>query len=331
MAAGRAMLYDVAPYLWDCLVVSIACELRSPANPLWRRARGLAVLLALSVAVPGCASSILDGIWGDDSSTRAATAGVGTGLSPDLATAQDGEVVAGLYNKGLAALQDGQYKTATKNFSEVERQYPYSSWATKAIIMQAYTGYRRGGYDDAILAANRFITLHPGHKDAAYAHYIIALSNFERIPDVKRDQTATQKALEALEEVQRRFPDSAYAQDAGKKVIVARDHLAGKEMDVGRYYYNQGSYLAGINRFKRVVTDYQNTSQTPEALYRLSEGYMALGVVSEAQTAAAVLGQNYPNSDWYKDAYRLVGSDGQAPVENQESWISKAFRSINPL
>jgi outer membrane protein assembly factor BamD len=181
------------------------------------------------------------------------------------------------------------------------------------------------------VAANRFITLHPGHKDAAYAHYLVALSDFERINDTKRDQTSTRKALEALEEIERRFPDTPYAEDASQKVLVARDHLAGKEMQIGRYYYKQGSYLAGINRFKRVVTEYQNTSQTPEALYRLSEGYMALGVVSEAQTAAAVLGHNFPNSEWYKDAYQLVSSDGVAPVENRESWISKTFRAINPL
>ena len=162
----------------------------------------------------------------------------------------------------------------------------------------------QGHWDDAIVAANRFITLHPGHKDAGYAYYLIAVSNYNKISDAKRDQTATKQAVAALEEVAQRYPGTAYAQDAAQKVIVARDHLAGKEMEVGRYYYRQGSYLAGINRFKRVVTDFQNTSQTPEALYRLSEGYMALGVVSEAQTAAAVLGHNYPNSDWYKDAYQ---------------------------
>jgi len=310
--------------------VSIVSDLKAAAHRMWRRKTVLAAIVVLQAGLSGCASSILDGIWGDDQKSTAA-AGVGTGLSPDMQTAADGEAVAKLYNEGLAALQDQQYKTATKKFAEVERQYPYSSWATKAILMQAYTAYRRGGYDDAITAANRFITLHPGHKDAAYAHYLIALSDFERIPDIRRDQTSTQKALDALEEVQRRFPDSVYAQDAGKKLVVARDHLAGKEMEIGRYYYQQGSYLAGINRFKRVVTEYQKTSQTPEALYRLSEGYMALGVVSEAQTAAAVLGHNYPDSEWYKDAYRLVSSDGAAPVENQESWISRAFRSLNPL
>ncbi len=197
--------------------------------------------------------------------------------------------------------------------------------------MQSYAHYRRNQYDDAVNAANRFITLHPGHKDAPYAYYLIALSNYERIVDVKRDQTNTQKALESLEEVERRFPSTAYARDAGKKALLAKDHLAGKEMEVGRYYLKQGSYLAGINRFKRVVTDYQTTSHTPEALYRLAEGYMALGVASEAQTAAAVLGHNFPQSQWYKDAYTLVSSDGSEPVENQSSWISKAFKSINPF
>ncbi len=289
-----------------------------------------AVLVAL--ALSGCASSMLDGLWGDDS-TEAASAqrGVGDGLAPDLATAKDGEAVAKLYNEGLANLKDGSNKSAIKDFSEVERQYPYSSWATKAIIMQAYAHYQSGNFDDTVVAANRFITLHPGHKDAGYAYYLIAISNYNKIRDTRRDQTATRQALEALEEVARRFPGTAYADDAANKVAVARDHLAGKEMQVGRYYYRQGSYLAGINRFKKVVTDFQNTSQTPEALYRLTEGYMALGIVSEAQTAAAVLGHNYPSSDWYKDAYRLVSSDGQAPVANEESWISKAFASLNPL
>jgi outer membrane protein assembly factor BamD len=271
----------------------------------------------------------MDGIWGDSSSTQAAA--VGKGVSPDLATANDGQAVAKLYNEALTDLKDGSYKSAVKNFAEVERQYPYSSWATKAILMQAYANYSQGKFDDAIIAANRFTTLHPGHKDAGYAYYLIAISNYNKISDTKRDQSATRAALEALEQVAQRYPGTAYAEDAAQKVVVARDHLAGKEMEVGRYYYKQGSYLAGINRFKRVVTDFQNTTQTPEALYRLTEGYMALGVVSEAQTAAAVLGHNYPNTDWYKDAYQLVSSDGQAPVENQESWISKAFKSINPL
>ena len=213
----------------------------------------------------------------------------------------------------------------------MERKYPYSSFATKAILMQAYAAYRAAKWDDAIIAANRFITLHPGHRDAGYAYYLIAISNFNNISDTKRDQSATFKALASLEEVAQRYPGTAYAADAAQKAKVARDHLAGKEMEIGRYYYRNNSYLAGINRFKRVVTEYRNTSQTPEALYRLCEGYMALGIVSEAQTAAAVLGYNYPNSEWYKDAYQLVSSDGQAPVKNKDSWISKAFATVNPF
>lgn len=300
--------------------------------PVIRKLGPMVVSFALVLALSGCSSGLMSGIWGDEtSSTQAASAGLGHGLAPDLATAEDGQAVAELYNKGLGNLKDGSYKSAIKNFAEVERQYPYSSWATKAIVMQAYASYELGKYDDSMVAANRFLTLHPGHKDAGYAYYLIAISNYNKINDTKRDQSSTKKALEALEEVARRFPGTAYAEDAQRKVVIARDHLAGKEMEVGRYYYRQGSYLAGINRFKTVVTDYQDTSQTPEALYRLTEGYMALGVVSEAQTAAAVLGHNYPNSDWYKDAYQLVSSGGEAPVANNESWISKAFSSLNPL
>ena len=197
--------------------------------------------------------------------------------------------------------------------------------------MQAYIGYRMGKWDDAINAANRFITLHPGNKDTGYAYYLIAVCTYDQIANTRHDQSATTKALAALEEVSQRYPGTPYAEDAAKKVLVARDHLAGKGMEVGRYYYRQGAYLAGINRFKRVVQDYRNTSQTPEALYRLTEGYMALGVVSEAQTAAALLGTNYPQSQWYKDAYQLVANDGLAPEANKESWISKAFDAVNPL
>ncbi len=292
--------------------------------------RGFAGWLLVATLAGCSASKLLDGIWGDDSSTQVAAV-TGDAIAPDLATAKQNEAVAELYNKGLDRLNSGEFKSAAKQFAEVERQFPYSAWATKAILMQSYAHYRRNEYDDAINASNRFITLHPGHKDAAYAYYLIALSNYEQIVDVKRDQTATQKALESLEEVGRRFPDTPYARDAARKALLAKDHLAGKEMEVGRYYLKQGSYLAGINRFKRVVTDYQTTSHTPEALYRLAEGYMALGVDSEAQTAAAVLGHNFPNSQWYRDAYTLVSSDGLDPVENQGSWISQAFKSINPF
>ena len=289
---------------------------------------------AVALMLAGCSTaSVIKDVFGDDS-TPAATTSVGlTGgaMSPGDEAPAKSDPVADLYNTGLERLRSGSYKAAAKSFAEVERQHPYSKWATKALLMQAFANYQLNAYDDAINAAERFITLHPGHKDSAYAYYLMAISQYEQISDVRRDQSKTQKALEALEEVSKRFPQSPYAADAAKKAVLARDHLAGKEMEVGRYYLKKGSYLAGINRFKKVVTDYQTTSQVPEALYRLTEGYMALGVVSEAQTAAAVLGQNFPNSQWYKDAYTLVSSDGQQPVENKGSWISRTFRKLNPL
>jgi outer membrane protein assembly factor BamD len=282
----------------------------------------------IGLVLAGCATpGVIGDIFGGDSTPVATTSMGLTGgaMSPGDDAPGKGDPVAELYNAGLEKLKAGSYKAAAKSFAEVERQHPYSKWATKALLMQAFANYQRNAYDDAINAADRFITLHPGHKDTAYAYYLTAISQYEQISDVRRDQSKTQKALEALEEVSKRFPQSPYAADAAKKATLARDHLAAKEMEVGRYYLKKGSYLAGINRFKKVVTDYQTTSQVPEALYRLSEGYMALGVVSEAQTAAAVLGQNFPNSQWYKDAYTLVSSDGQQPVENKTSWISRLF------
>jgi outer membrane protein assembly factor BamD len=278
------------------------------------------LLLSLAVFLPACSSgSVLNDVFGGDSSTKS-----GDALAPDLSKSDDQQVAA-LYNNGLEKLNSGSYASASKKFAEVERLHPYSKWATKALLMQGFANYQANNYGDSINACQRFISLHPGHVDTPYAYYLVALSQYEQIADVTRDQSQTQTALDSLDEVSRRFPDSKYAADAQKKALLARDHLAGKEMEVGRYYIKHGSYLAGINRFKKVVTDYQTTSQTPEALYRLSEGYMALGIVSEAQTAAAVLGHNFPNSQWYKDAYSLVSSDGKAPVASSSSWLSKVF------
>lgn len=283
---------------------------------------------AIALVLAGCSTaSVIKDVFGNDSTPAASTSMGLTGgaISPNNDAPARGDPVAELYNSGLEKLKSGSYKAAAKSFAEVERQHPYSKWATKALLMQAFAYYQNNKYDDSINAANRFITLHPGHKDSAYAYYLTAISQYEQISDVRRDQSRTEKALEALEEVSKRFPTSPYAADATNKAAMARDHLASKEMEIGRYYLKKGSYLAGINRFKKVITDYQTTTQVPEALYRLTEGYMALGVVSEAQTAAAVLGQNFPNSEWYKDAYTLVSSDGQQPVENKKSWISRIF------
>ncbi len=293
--------------------------------------RFLACLVLSAFLLSGCSSgSLLTDVFGGGDSVETASATVprGGALAPDLASA-DEKSVATLYNGGLSEMNSGNYNRARKKFAEVERQHPYSKWATKAILMQAFSAYQANAYDDAINSCDRFITLHPGHKDTPYAYYLRALSQYEQIADVRRDQSRTEKAVDALEEVSQRFPDSKYSKDAARKALVARDHLAGKEMEVGRYYLKKGSYLAGINRFKKVITAYQTSSHAPEALYRLAEGYMALGVVSEAQTAAAVLGHNFPNSQWYKDAYSLVSSNGQAPVANNQSWISKAFSGFS--
>jgi outer membrane protein assembly factor BamD len=214
-----------------------------------------------------------------------------------------------LYNGAMNEMIDGSYAKAAKSFDEVERQHPYSVWATKAQLMSAYALYEAGKYDESIVAADRFISLHPGHRDIAYAYYLKALDYYVQIADVGRDQKTTQQALTALSEVVKRFPESKYGRDARLKIDLARDHLAGKEMEIGRWYERQGSYLAAINRFKRVVDDYQTTTHVPEALHRLAECYTALGLADEAGRVASVLGYNYPGSEWYGDSYALLKTD----------------------
>jgi outer membrane protein assembly factor BamD len=290
----------------------------------------LAVLMG-GLVLTGCTSvsDVWDGVWNDDPELPPELQGDGTGVNQLLA---DGDQpVAEVYNAALDLLRAGKYTQAATQFEEVERQHPYSSWARRAILMTAYSHYERGSYDDSILAARRFLSLHPGHEHAAYAYYLVGLSHYEQIVDVNRDQENTVQALEALEEVERRFPGTLYARDSKAKAILARDHLAGKEMKIGRYYLNQHAYVAAINRFKAVVIDYQTTSHTPEALMRLTEAYMALGIRSEAQTAAAVLGYNFPNSQWYQDSYSLIQSGGLEPREDRSSWISQAFNAISPF
>jgi len=237
-----------------------------------------------------------------------------------------------LYNEGVFLLDRKQdYKDAAKKFSEVERQHPYSDWARKALLMSAYANYEAKEFDESVSAARRYVTLHPGSPDAAYAQFLIGSAYYERIPDVTRDQGQTEKAIAALEEVTRKYPDSEYAQNAKRKIEMARDQLAGREMSIGRNEQEKKRYAGAINRFKIVVTQYQTTRHVEEALLRLTECYMALGIVGEAQTAAAVLGHNFPDSRWYQDAYRLVKSGGFEPSENKSSWISKTFASIDPF
>ena len=210
----------------------------------------------------------------------------------------------------------------------MDRQHPYSDWARKSLLMSAYAYYNSGDYDNCIGAATRYVTLHPGSPDAAYAQYLIAASQYDQIPDISRDQGRTEKAIAALEEVVRKYPDSEYALNAKKKLQGARDQLAAKEVAIGRYYMEKRDFSGAINRFKTVVTRYQTTRHVEEALARLTECYMSIGIVGEAQTAAAILGHNFPDSRWYKDAYNLVKSGGVEPRENKGSWMSKAFRKL---
>ena len=236
--------------------------------------------------------------------------------------------MAELYNEALDYLLDDELQNAANGFAEVERQHPYSIWATRAQIMTAFAYYLGNLYDEAIGAAGRFVELHPGHRDAAYGYYLIAMSYYERISDVDRDQEMTARALQSLREVVRRFPGSAYARDARLKIDLTRDHLAGKEMTVGRYYLRHRNYVAAVGRFRNVVERYQTTSHAPEALHRLTEAYLAVGVPTEAQTAAAVLGHNYPGSQWYAYSYALLEESGLEPEATEESWISRIFGAV---
>jgi outer membrane protein assembly factor BamD len=235
-----------------------------------------------------------------------------------------------LYNQALFLLNTKQdYKAAAKKFDEVDRENPYSEWARKALLMSAYAYYQAEMYDDCVNSAKRYVALHPGSPDAAYAQYLIGSSYYDQILDVSRDQARAEKAIDALQQVVRKYPSSEYAVSAQKKIGMARDQMAGKEMDVGRFYLNKRDFIGAINRFKVVVTQYQTTRHVEEALMRLSECYVALGIIDEAQTAAAVLGHNFPDSAWYKDAYRLVKTAGGEPTtENKGSWISRAFQKM---
>lgn len=229
-----------------------------------------------------------------------------------------------LYNQGLANLEAGRMTEAARKFEAVDRQHPYSEQARRALVMNAFTSYRQGNYEEAIAAGRRYVTLYPSTDDAAYAQYIVGLSYFRQIADITRDQRESRRAIEAMQEVIDRWPESEYVEDARAKVRFARDQLAGKEMQIGRYYLERREYIASIKRFRNVVELFSDSRHVEEALARLTETYMAMGLTSEAQTAAAVLGHNYPESQWYKDSYALLQSGGLAPRENKGSWLSQA-------
>ena len=237
-------------------------------------------------------------------STLVAACGGGSNRPADTAyVARD---VESLYAQAKADLDRGRPQLAAALFDEVERQHPYSPWARRAQLMSSFSYYVAGDYNKSVQAAQRFLSIHPGNKDAPYAYYLIALSYYEQISDVQRDQKVTEQALTALREVNRRFPQSEYASDARLKIDLVEDHLAGKEMEIGRYYQRSGKWIAAQIRFQNVVDTYQTTSHAPEALYRLVESSLALGIPAEAVKYAAVLGTNYPGNEWYEKAYELV-------------------------
>lgn len=221
-----------------------------------------------------------------------------------------------LYNEAMDLMESGDLTAAAAAFEEVERQHPYSRWATRAMFMAAYAYYEARRYDDAIIAAERFIDWNAGSDQVPYAQYLIGMSYYERISDVGRDQRMTAEAEDAFTELTRRFPNTRYARDAELKLDLIRDHLAGKEMAVGRFYLERAQYVAAINRFERVIQDYQTTTHVPEALHRMVEAYTALGVMDEARRYAAVLGYNYPGSEWYERAYALVTDPDLPPVQS---------------
>jgi outer membrane protein assembly factor BamD len=273
---------------------------------------GRAVRTALTVAAIAIAPALVAGCMSKDDDINLAT------------YVEQTDPADALYNQGLANLNAGRLKEASRKFDAVDRQHPYSEFARKSMVMSAFTNYRQGNYDEAINAGKRYVQLYPSSEDAAYAQYIVGLSYFRQIRDVTQDQKESRRAIEAMDEVIQRWPESQYVEDARTKVRFARDQLAGKEMQVGRYYLERREYIAAAKRFRYVVENYSNTRHVEEALARLTETYYAMGLTSEAQTAAAVLGHNYPDSQWYKDSYALLQTGGLEPRENAGSWISKA-------
>lgn len=278
-------------------------------NKGYRAGLMCAVALVLPMGLGACASS------GNDALDLAAYA----------ETVEPADV---LYNQGLANLESGRMSEAVAKFEAVDRQHPYSEYARRSLVMGAFANYRQGNYEEAISQGRRFVTLYPTEDDAAYAQYIVGLSHFRQIPEITRDQRESRRTIEAMQAVVDRWPDSEYVEDAQAKIRYARDQVAGKEMQVGRYYLERREYTAGIKRFRNVVEYYSDTNQVEEALARLTEAYMAMGLSSEAQTAAAVLGHNFPDSEWYHSSYQLLQSGGLEPRENSGSWISTAGRLI---
>ena len=248
--------------------------------------------------------------------------------SNDAAKALNPDPPDKMYGAADTALQKGNWSSAARKFEDLDRDHPYAQEARRAIVMAAFAYYKAGKFPEAIATAQRYTTMHPGTKEAALAHHIIASAHFDEIRDPQRDQTATRKALAELKTLRQRYPDSPYTKQAENRILIAEDILAASEMNVGRYYQKANNLVAAINRFKVVAGEYQTTAHVEEALFRLVETNMALGIVPEAQAAAAVLGHNFPNSDWYKDAHGLLKSGGVTPQSG--GWLANAWKSITP-
>lgn len=231
-----------------------------------------------------------------------------------------------IFERGEFELNRSRADDAAFYFAEIERLYPYSDWARRALIMQAFSYHRDQDYPNSRSAAQRFIDFYPEDEDAAYAQYLLALSYYDQIDEVGRDQGLTFQALQALRQVIERYPDSDYARSAVLKFDLAFDHLAGKEMEIGRYYLRRDHYTAAINRFRVVVEDFQTTTHTPEALHRLVEAYLSLGLTDQAQTAGAILGYNYQSTDWYEDSYALLTGQGLTLEAAGDGWLRQVYR-----
>ena len=284
-------------------------------------ARRLALLALLTMTGVGLGSCDTISGWFGGSDTA------DNDLNKDSASLNERPIYQ-IYVDAWKKIRDQDWVAAAKQFDEVERQHPYSIWARRAMLMSAYCYYKANHYTEATSTADEYISLHPGSREVAYAFYLKAIALYEQIVDTERDQSNSEQALVALQDVVQRFPDTEYARDATLKIDLTLDHIAGKEMEVGRYYLTRGDYVGAINRFRTVVEQYQKTPQIAEALERLTEAYYALGVVNEAKTAAAVLGANYPGSHWYQDAYNLLEKHNLKPENNKGSWMDRVFPNM---
>ncbi|MBM3545045.1 MAG: outer membrane protein assembly factor BamD [Alphaproteobacteria bacterium] len=280
---------------------------KHPGAPRICRPLGFAALALAAGIVAGCGS-----LWGKK-------AEIENNDPPNV-----------IYGNAERLVDKGDFKEAARQYEQVDINHPYSQEARRAIVMAAYAYYKAGQYDDAVSAADRYLTLHPGTQEADLAQNIIGMSYYNQVLDPKRDQTYARRALTAYDTLLQRYPDSRYAAEASNRQRILRDLLAASEMTVGRYYLRKNNYLAAINRFRTVIVNYQTTEQVEEALMRLTEAYMALGIVNEAQTAAAVLGHNFPDSKWYNHAYKLLAKSGVQPQRHEGSWITRTFRGNTP-